>query len=68
MPIYEYYCPKCRKEFELMRPLSQTSEPAFCSTCGEQGQKLFSNCASKIDFYIKTPSKPPFRGEIKPSK
>lgn len=61
MPIYEYYCSKCSKEFELMRPFSQSNEPGFCPVCGEKGEKLVSCCASKVDFYIRPPSKQPFR-------
>lgn len=62
MPIYEYHCPKCGKEFELMRPFNQVDAPAFCPTCGHKGEKLVSCCASKVDFYVRPPSKPPFRG------
>ncbi len=61
MPIYEYYCAACQKEFELMRPLSQMGDPAPCPSCGAAGQRLISSFASKVDYYIKTPSKPPFR-------
>jgi putative FmdB family regulatory protein len=64
VPVYEYYCEKCQKEFELMRPLSQVNEPAFCPDCGGEGKKLVSACASKVDFYIKPPAKPPFRGKL----
>ncbi len=65
MPIYEYYCPKCCKEFELRRQFSQAGEPAFCPSCGSRGEKLVSCCASKVDFYIRPPSKSPFRGHSK---
>jgi putative FmdB family regulatory protein len=61
MPIYEYYCPKCRKEFELMRPYSKAGDPALCLTCGVEGEKLVSACASKVDFYIRPPAGPAFR-------
>jgi len=61
MPIYEYYCSKCQQEFELMRPISKVDEPAFCPSCGTEGQRLVSACASKVDFYIRPVAKPVFR-------
>ena len=61
MAIYEYYCAGCAKEFELMRPISQSDDPGPCPTCGSNGQKLVSAAASKVDYYIKAPAKPAFR-------
>lgn len=37
MPLYEYTCPKCNQEFELIRTLSERDEPAACPECGHQG-------------------------------
>jgi putative FmdB family regulatory protein len=34
MPIYEFVCEKCRREFDLLRPMSQADDPAACETCG----------------------------------
>jgi len=28
MAVYEYLCPKCRNEFELMRPMTEAEKPA----------------------------------------
>ena len=61
MAIYEYYCAVCSEEFELMRPISKSADPAPCPTCSAEGQKLMSATASKVDYYIRTPSKPAFR-------
>ncbi len=61
MPLYEYVCPKCKKEFEVMRPFSQANEPASCPDCGTAGQKLVSGFASKVGFYVRAPNKPPLR-------
>ena len=61
MPIYEYYCPQCKAEFELSRSFSQANEPAPCPKCGAVGQKLLSVFASKLDYYIKVPEKPAYR-------
>ena len=61
MAIYEYYCADCGKEFELMRPISRADEAGPCPTCGAGGQMLMSATASKVDYYIRIPSKPAFR-------
>ena len=61
MPIYEYWCEKCGKEFEQMRPMSQSSEPAACPTCGSSSEKLPSVFASKENYTIKVPRGQAFR-------
>jgi putative FmdB family regulatory protein len=61
MAIYEYFCPQCRKAFEVMRPMSQADSPAFCPKCNSQGDKLLSVFASTADSGIKVPDKEPFR-------
>ncbi len=30
MPLYEYYCPPCGSQFEVLRPVSQMDKPAVC--------------------------------------
>ena len=62
MAIYEYWCPKCGKEFTLTRPMAESAEAAYCPQCGEQGQKLPSVFASKAEYSIKVPRGPAFRG------
>ncbi|MBI2866032.1 MAG: zinc ribbon domain-containing protein [Chloroflexi bacterium] len=61
MPIYEYFCPQCRAEFELSRSFSQAHDPAQCPRCGTFGEKLISVFASKLDYYVKVPEKGPYR-------
>jgi putative FmdB family regulatory protein len=65
MPIYEYSCPKCKKEFELMRPLSESGASAKCPTCGAKSEKLVSVFASKENYTIKVPRGNAFRGNKK---
>ncbi len=42
MPIYEYVCSKCNNRFELMRPISKSSEPADCPTCNKKAERVMS--------------------------
>lgn len=58
MAVYEYQCPKCRKEFELMRPISEAEKPARCPKCGSKAVKLISGFASKTGDSIQAPGKP----------
>lgn len=63
MAVYEYLCPGCRTEFELMRPMSQAERPAICPGCGSNAQRLVSGFGSKTGSYLQPPEKP-FRGRI----
>jgi len=38
MPIYEYECMNCRKEFEVIRSISDEGE-VVCSLCGAKDLK-----------------------------
>jgi putative FmdB family regulatory protein len=58
MPIYEYFCPSCKTEFELRRPFSESDKSAPCPHCGAEGQKLISGFASKTGSYIQGVTKP----------
>jgi putative FmdB family regulatory protein len=64
MPIYEYRCATCAKDFELTRPISASADPAPCPTCGKAAPKLVSSFASKADYAIKLPAKEPFRAPL----
>jgi putative FmdB family regulatory protein len=35
MPLYEYYCDKCGKVFEIKVPLARYGEEIRCPYCGE---------------------------------
>ena len=58
MAVYEYRCPKCRKKFELMRPMSEAEKPAKCPKCGPKAQKLMSGLGSKTEGLIRAAGKP----------
>ena len=61
MPVYEYRCSKCGAEFEQMRRMSESSEPAPCPQCGAQAERIISTFASKVGFYVRASAKPAFR-------
>jgi putative FmdB family regulatory protein len=64
MPIYEYRCAGCGKDFELTRSFSQSGDAAPCPICGKPAEKLVSSFASKADYAIKVPAKEPFRAPM----
>jgi putative FmdB family regulatory protein len=42
MPVYEYQCTKCKKEFEVMQKI--TDKPlSTCASCGGELKKLITN-------------------------
>jgi putative FmdB family regulatory protein len=46
MPIYEYVCPSCDLKFEILRPISQATEPASCPRCQKSAKRVLSTFAS----------------------
>ena len=43
MPIYEYQCPLCNEQKEVMHKHTESPE-VCCPRCGEQMHKLISSC------------------------
>jgi putative FmdB family regulatory protein len=62
MPIYEYLCPDCKKEFEVRISFSQASKPASCPICGVKGERLVSNFASTSGSGLGVPTRAALRG------
>jgi putative FmdB family regulatory protein len=58
MPIYEYACPKCKTELEVMRPFSEADKAVKCPKCNAVAQKQISNFASQTGSYLQSPAKP----------
>ena len=51
MPIYEYYCAGCNFDFEVMRPVTQSGDPANCEKCGKPAERQLSNFAFKSNTF-----------------
>jgi putative FmdB family regulatory protein len=41
MPIYEYECQKCKKQFEIQRGFHEEGA-VCCPQCGEEGQRIYT--------------------------
>jgi putative FmdB family regulatory protein len=61
MPIYQYYCEKCEKEFELKRLMAEIDKPAPCPKCKKEGTRLVTAFSSMVGLHLKTPAKAIFR-------
>ena len=64
MPIYEYYCDKCKQVFELKRPMSEMSDPAPCPKCTESGRRLISVFGATNGKYVRPAGKTAYRGDL----
>ncbi len=40
MPVFEYKCPKCGKQFEEF--VKKYDDPALCPVCGERGERVWA--------------------------
>jgi putative FmdB family regulatory protein len=39
MPIYEYVCLDCKKEYEVLRSFNEADKPMACNECGGENVK-----------------------------
>jgi putative FmdB family regulatory protein len=39
MPIYEYICLDCKKEYEILRSFNEADKPMACNECGGENVK-----------------------------
>ena len=39
MPIYEYICLDCKKEYEILRSFNESDQPIECDECGGENVK-----------------------------
>ena len=58
MPIYEYICNKCKIQFELRLPFSETDKLIKCPKCNVKANKQFSSFGCKTGGNIQASEKP----------
>lgn len=50
MPIYTYFCDECRKEYDVLQPISN-KHSYKCEKCGTQTRRVFTAPATfRMDF------------------
>ena len=42
MPTYTYSCTSCEDDFEMVRPMSESSDPQTCPECGGVGKRTLT--------------------------
>ena len=48
MPLYEYYCPPCGTQFEVLRPMSKIDDPVTCPEGHETTNRVISLFAAFV--------------------
>ncbi|MSQ09045.1 MAG: zinc ribbon domain-containing protein [Dehalococcoidia bacterium] len=48
MPLYEYKCRPCSRDFELLRPMEVSNKTAECPSCGKPSSRILSVFASSV--------------------
>ncbi len=60
MPVYEYYCERCDKRFEALRPMREAGEPVPCPTCGREGRRIMPTSFAAMSWRQGYPQRVPF--------
>ena len=48
MPLYEYRCRPCARTFELLRPMSSSTEPVACPAGHPRAERVISLFAARV--------------------
>jgi putative FmdB family regulatory protein len=60
MPLYEYYCEKCDKVFEALRPLRESDVSTPCPDCGSGADRILTTSFSAMSWGKGYPQRVPF--------
>ena len=44
MPFYSYHCDSCGLDFDVRKPMAESSTPETCPECGGDTRKLITGC------------------------
>ena len=58
MPLFEYHCEPCQKDFTLLQSSDVNKEETVCPDCNSLGTYKFSTFASKVSGSVKGKAKP----------
>ncbi len=58
MPLFEYHCDPCKKDFTLLQSSDINKEETVCPDCSTPAQYKFSSFAAKVHGSIKGKAKP----------
>lgn len=48
MPLYEYKCTSCGKEFEELKSFSDSDKTVFCPDCGKEAVREYKDVGAVI--------------------
>ena len=63
MPVYEYLCTKCKKEFEIKKSMNDIDKQFSCPYCGRNGERVVSVFGATNGKYIRPAGKQAVRGK-----
>jgi putative FmdB family regulatory protein len=46
MPIYEYWCAECKRQFDKLRPMGSKDSEVTCPRCGSSVRRMLSVVAA----------------------
>lgn len=58
MPLFEYFCEKCDKDFTLLQSPNVNKDETVCPDCDSPARYRFSTFASKVQGSSKGKAKP----------
>jgi len=64
MPIYEYTCMKCNKDFSVLQKIGSTEKDTLCPDCGSSNikKKISAFCCSQVGSAPTSSASPRFTG------
>ena len=68
MPVYEYFCPRCKTEFELRLSFNEFDRPQKCPKGHTGSQRLLSSFSTKNAGNIEIAEKPFRKYAVKESE